>query len=337
MTRIVCFYNDISEKEHLEKALSSHDVVFFESPISDHADFSDDEAEILSVFVKSKVDASVMDRMPNLKHIATRSTGFDHIDLEEAKKRGITVSNVPSYGENTVAELAFGLLLMLSRNLYDSYRRVREDGSFSQEGLRGFDLKDKTIGVVGAGHIGRYMISMAKGFGMNVITFDVNVDEEHAKEMGISYVSMEELFSSSDVISFHVPYNEHTHHLLNKDVLKNLKKGVYIINTSRGAVVDTDALVQGLKEGVIAGAGLDVLEEEGPMFDHLEALSDSHPSPEMLKTLLANHYLVEHPKVVITPHNAFNTQEAVGRILSTTVSNIESFVSGNPENIVEAK
>jgi len=334
--KIACFYNDELEKEYLEKSLEGRDIEFLPSPIQDHTDFSSD-AEILSVFVKSQVGKTEMDKMPNLKFIATRSTGFDHIDLEEAKNRGIIISNVPTYGENTVAELAFALLLDVSRNMYESYRRVREEGSFSQSGLRGFDLKGKTIGVVGAGHIGRYAIKMARGFGMNIIAFDINKDEEFAKEYDFKYVEMDELFEKSDVITLHVPYNEHTHHLINKETLGKLKKGVVIINTSRGAVIETDAIVEGLQSGVIAGAGLDVLEEEGPMFDHLVALGDSHPSAETLKTLLSNHYLIEHPNVIITPHNAFNTKEAVERILATTTENITAYDGGGPQNIVEAK
>lgn len=334
---IESFYNDNFEKEYLEKNLSDYSVNFLPSPISDHKDFKS-EAEILTVFVKSKVNKDVMDVMVNLKFIATRSTGFDHIDLDEANKRGIIVSNVPTYGENTVAELAFALILALSRKIYESYRRVREDGSFSQNGLRGFDLKGKTIGVIGTGHIGRFAIKMAHGFGMNILAFDINRDEEFAKEIGFKYAEgMDELLEQSDIVTLHVPYNKHTHHLISKDNLRKLKKGMYLINTSRGAVVETEAIVQGLKEGIIAGAGLDVLEEEGPMFDHLVVLGDSHPNAEVLKTLLSNHYLIEHPNVIITPHNAFNTTEAVERILKTTVENINGFSKGKPINVVKPK
>jgi len=334
--KITCFYNDEFEKTYLQDKFPEGEIEFLPSPLQDHKDFKS-EADTLTVFVKSEVGAKEMDLMPNLKFIATRSTGFDHIDLKEASKRGIVVSNVPTYGENTVAELAFALLLSLSRNIYESYRRVREDGSFSQVGLRGFDLKGKTMGIVGAGHIGRFAIKMAVGFGMNVIAFDLNKDEEFAKEVGFRYVEMEELFRESDVISLHVPYNKHTHHLINMETLPNLKKGVVVINTSRGAVIETDAIVEGLKDGIIAGAGLDVLEEEGPMFDHLVALGDSHPSAETLKILLSNHYLVEHPNVIITPHNAFNTTEALERILVTTVENINNFGKGEPSNVLESK
>jgi len=334
--KIACFYNDLIEKDYLEKKLSGHEVEFLPEPMNDHSGWKSD-AELLSVFVKSNVGAKEMDSMPNLKFIATRSTGFDHIDLEEANKRGVVVSNIPTYGENTVAELAFALILDLSRKMYASYDRVRSEGSFSQSGLRGFDLMGKTIGIVGTGHIGRYAIKMAHGFGMNILAFDINKDEEFRAEYGFKYVELDELFASSDIITLHVPYNPHTHHLINRDNIKNFKKGSYIINTSRGAVIETDALIIGLKEGIIAGAGLDVLEEEGPMFDHMLAFGESHPNEGVLKTLLENHYLIDHPNVIITPHNAFNTNEAIERILETTVENIGAFSSGTPQNIVEKK
>ena len=334
--KIAFFYNDETEKSYAEIHLKGHQVDFFPEPLSVESGWTSD-AEVLSVFVKSKVGVEEMDAMPDLKYIATRSTGFDHIDVKEAHKRGIVISNVPTYGENTVAELAFALLLSLSRKMYPAYDQVRSTGSFSQENLRGFDLKGKTIGIVGTGHIGRYAVKMAHGFGMNILAFDITRDEDFAKEYGLRYVELDELFSSSDVVTLHVPYNTHTHYLINKGNISSFKKGAYIINTSRGAVVETDALIEGLKDGVIAGAGLDVLEEEGPMFDHMLVLGDDHPNADTLKTLLSNHYLIDHPNVIITPHNAFNTDEAVERILETTLSNIRSFAEGKVENVVELK
>jgi len=335
--KISCFFNESFEKEYLEGKLTDYDVEYFPSPIQNAENFKS-EAEILTIFVKSKVGKEELDRMPSLKFIATRSTGFDHIDLEETTKRGIIVSNVPAYGQNTVAEHAFALLLSLSRKIYPSYKRVKEEGSFSQDGLRGFDLKDKTMGIVGTGHIGRHAIRMARGFDMKVIAYDINHDDAFAKEMGFTYVSFDELLKQSDVVSLHVPYNEHTHHLINKENITLFKNGSYLINTSRGAVVETDALVLGLTKGILSGAGLDVLEEEGPMFDHeVIFASDKHPEAETLKTLFANHYLVEHPSVIVTPHNAFNTEEAIIRILDITIENIQAYSQGKPTNVVEKK
>jgi D-lactate dehydrogenase len=332
--RIVSFYNEDWEKEYLESRLEGHEIVFLDGVLQDHEDFRDEEAEVLSVFIKSKVGAEEMDRMPNLKLISTRSTGFDHIDLQEAKKRGIAVSNVPTYGENTVAEYAFALLLMVSRRMYESYDRVLKSGNFTPEGLRGFDLKGKKIGVVGTGHIGQHSIRIAKGFGMEVICFDVRENHELATELGFMYVSFEDLLAQADIITLHAPYNEHTHHMINQENIGKVKRGAYLINTARGGLVDTGAMIRGLEEGILAGAGLDVVEEEGYMADDTQLLQEAHPNPESLQTLLRNQYLIDHPRVVIVPHNAFNTIEAIERILDTTVENINAGASGEPVNVV---
>ncbi|MBU1557994.1 hydroxyacid dehydrogenase [Patescibacteria group bacterium] len=335
--KIAYFYQDESEKDYFSKSLESFEFDFIEGSIKDNPEYKNEEAEVLSIFVDSDIDASVMDRFPNLKFIATRSTGFDHVDLEEAKKRGITVSNVPAYGENTVAEFTFALLLTLSRKIYNSYDRIREEGSFSQEGLKGFDLMNKTMGIVGVGNIGRHSIRMAKGFGMKVIAFDVHKDEDFAKEVGFEYVEFDELLQTSDIISLHVPLNPHTQHLINKKNISKIKKGAYLINTSRGEVVETEALVEALEKGILAGAGLDVLEEESFMGHEVDLLSEEHPNPDALKTVLQNQYLIDHPQVVITPHNAFNTVEAIERIFATTVDNLNSFESGQIVNVVGLK
>ena len=322
--------------EDLASGLAAYEFVHHQGTVQDFPDLSDESADVLAVFVVSKVDAAVMDRFPNVKLITTLSTGFGHIDLEEARKRGITVCNVPVYGAQTVAEHAFALLLTISRKVYRAYDQVEETGSFSQEELRGFDLEGKTIGVIGTGNIGAHSCKIAHGFGMKILAFDINQHQELVDSYGLQYVSLDELLAQSDIISLHVPYNEHTHHLLNKENMPNIKKGAYLINTSRGCVVETEALVSALESGVLAGAGLDVLEEEGILLGDEETslLHEEHPGEEKLKTMLANHYLIDHPHVIITPHIAFNTHEAVERIVVTTVENIEEFQSGKPQNVV---
>jgi len=317
--------------------LSGHEVVFHEGSLQDDSDIRDDAAEVLSVFVKSTVGAAEFDRFPAVKHVVTRSTGFDHIDLVEADKRGITVANVPTYGENTVAEFAFALLLMLARRTYEAHDRVITTSSFSPKGLMGFDLMGKTIGVIGTGHIGQFAIRIARGFGMNIIAFDINHDDAFAKEIGFEYVELDALLSRSDIITLHLPLNKHTEHLLNKDNMRKIKKGAYLINTARGPLVDTDALIMALKEEILAGAGMDVLEEEGYMLDEMKLLVDEHPNAETLQTVLQNHYLIDHPRVIITPHMAFNTKEARERILDVTAENITSYALGKPTNIVKPK
>jgi D-lactate dehydrogenase len=227
------------------------------------------------------------------------------------------------------------LLLALSRRIYDSYKRIETSGSFSQDGLRGFDLKGKTLGVVGTGHIGLHMIKMAKGFDLDILAYDPFPKQGQDQALGFQYVSLEELLRRSDIISFHAPYNEHTHHLLNKGNIQTLKKGVFVINTARGGLIQTDALVEGLESGVVAGAGLDVLEEEGHMGEEIELLALRHPNEERVRTLLANHYFIRHPRVIVTPHVAFNTQEAIERILKTTCENINAYISGQVRNQVQ--
>ena len=330
---IAYVYNEDWEKEYITEKLPDHTILFL--PPANFEVQPPSEAEILSVFVNSPVRGPEMDRFPNLKMIATRSTGFDHIDVAEAAKRGIVISNVPSYGENTVAEFAFALLLALSRKIYDSYHRIAEKGSFSQDGLRGFDLKGKTIGVVGTGRIGRHVIRMAKGFEMNVVAYDPFPTPAVAQELSFEYLSLNDLLSRSDIITLHAPYNEHTHHLININNIQHIKRGAYFINTARGGLIEPVALVKALEEGIVAGAGLDVIEEEGHMKDEMELLTRPHPKEEELKTLLANHYFIDHPRVLVTPHNAFNTQEAIERILNTTVENIKAFANGTLANIVK--
>ncbi|MFA6279072.1 MAG: NAD(P)-dependent oxidoreductase [Candidatus Paceibacterota bacterium] len=335
--KIHYFGGEAWEQEYVRTKLSGENVTFHEKSLSESPDVTDPDAEALCTFVESPIGEAELSRFPSLKLIATRSTGFDHIDLAAAKAHNVTVVNVPYYGENTVAEFAFALLLALSRRIIDADEHVRESGTFSQKDLRGFDLAGKTIGVVGGGHIGVHAIRMANGFGMKVICFDVHQDAELAAKLNFTYASLNDLLAASDVVTIHVPYNPHTHHLINKENVVKFKKGAYLVNTARGAVVETDALVEALKSGIIAGAALDVLEEEGDMNDELALLTAPHPKEAELKVVLENHYLINHPRVIVTPHVAFNTTEAVERILDTTIENLHAFAVGTPTNLVEAR
>ncbi len=327
--KIHYFSGEPWEEEYVKAKLTGHDIVFHEGSVGAHPELTDPDAEVLCNFIESKIGEAELTRFPGLKLIATRSTGYDHIDLAAAKARGVTVANVPFYGENTVAEFAFALLLALSRRVIDADERVR-GGTFSPAGLRGFDLAGKTIGVIGTGHIGAHLIHMAQGFGMKVIAFDIKPNPDLSHILNFPYVSLTELLSTSDIISLHVPYNKETYHLINRDNIKDIKKGAYIINTARGAVVETDALVEALRSGLVAGAGLDVLEEEGDLADETSFLTSPHPKEAELRTVLENHYLINHPRVIVTPHLAFNTTEAVMRILDTTIENIQNFATGSP-------
>lgn len=332
--KIHYFSGEAWEEGYVKERLANENIIFYNGPLSAFPELADAEAEVLCTFIESKIGEEELKRFPALKLIATRSTGFDHIDLAATKARGVAVANVPFYGEHTVAEFAFALLLALSRRIIDADERVRETGTFSHDNLRGFDLSGKTIGVVGCGHIGAHAIKMANGFGMKVLGFDVTRNDDLSHTLNFTYTTLSELLAASDIVTLHVPYNAHTHHLINRENINSFKKGSYLINTSRGAVVETQALVEALKNGIIAGAALDVLEEEGDMNDEAVLLTSSHPNAEAIKIALENHYLIEHPRVIVTPHVAFNTQEAVERILNTTIENIKNFPSGSPTNIV---
>jgi len=322
------------EKEVLTKSFPKDNLLFSTSKLTIKNVDKYKDTEILSVFIYSQITDKLLAQMPKLKLIATRSTGFNHIDLASCKKRQIPVCYVPTYGENTVAEHAFALILALSRKIVSSVERTKQ-GSFDLTGLRGFDLKNHTLGVIGSGSIGKHVIRMAKGFEMNLLVFDVYPDKVYAKQMGFSYVSLDELLKKADIVTIHVPYNKNTFHLIGKEALAKMKPTAYLINTSRGELVDTDALVKALKSNRLAGAGLDVLEEECHMMEERALLTKEFSQQQCnLKTLLENHVLLTMPNVLITPHNAFNTQEALTRILDTTISNITGFKNKKLINVV---
>lgn len=331
----ICFYSSQEARDFFQDNFGDS-VEFLKGEVQDFENFYDfEDVEIITCFTGSRFTKENIDKFPNLKLIATRSTGFDHIDIEYCHQKGIKVSNVPVYGANTVAEFAFAMILAISRKVFYSASKVASDMNFSRRGteeLKGFDLKDKTIGVVGAGNIGKHAISIAKGFGMNVLVFDVNQDKEYEKQMGFDYVDLPTLYAESDIITFHVPYNTHTHHMLNMDNVDDFKRGSILINTSRGAVFETLALKKGLDTGIFAGAGLDVLEHEE--FFGKESIENKDITSDIEKILEINKELVKMPNVLVTPHNAFNTKEAIGRIWQTTAENINAFENGGEQNIV---
>lgn len=334
----VAFFNPEDwEKEYIQNhsGKGDLDIHFFDHELDANNMPGATDFEAIVVFVGSMVDKQVIDKFPNLKLISTRSTGYDHIDLEACKERDIVVSNVPDYGANTVAEFTFGLILSLVRKIHTGYDQVRETGSFSVEGLRGVDLRGKTLGVVGTGHIGRNVIRIAQGFGMEVIAYDKFPNASLASDNNFEYKKLNEVFKESDIITLHVPYNKDTHHMINSEVLDEIiSDNAFLVNTSRGGVVDTEALVHALKNKKLAGAALDVLEEEGVIKDELEFFIEGHPHEVDLKTVLANHILIDMPNVIVTPHNAFNTKEALVRILDTTLDNLNKFTENKPVNIV---
>jgi len=323
------------ELETLGKTrFEGHTLELSAEPMSARGLARDGDADVVSTFIHSTLDRPTLERLPKLKFIATRSTGFDHIDLAFCRERGIPVANVPSYGENTVAEHTFALILALSRNIHKAFvHTLARDIPF--QALRGFDLAGKTLGVVGAGRIGLHAIKIAKGFGMQVVAYDLRRESLLAEVLNFRYVSLDELLAASDIISLHCPYTPRTHHLLNLENIRKVKRGALLVNTARGGLVDPAALTQALDEGILAGAALDVLEGEELLKDERQIL-EQPLAQDKLRMLLLNHSLLNRDNVVITPHIAFNSREAVERILSTTVENIRAFLAGSPQNVVSS-
>jgi len=312
------------EKEKFSEELKEHNLLFFEDKIQNIDANLYNTCDIISVFIYSKVNENTIGGCQNLKLITTRSTGTDHIDFDYCKKSKIKVKNVPSYGENTVAEHAMALLLSLSRKIDKSIKRIREEGEFSTEGLQGFDLQGKTIGLIGAGRIGLHFARMAKSFGMKVKVYDINKDDFIASVLGFTYCRLETLLKESDIISLHVPYNEHTHHLISNDTLSQMKDGVVIINTARGGLIDTESLLNAIESGKVSGAGLDVVEGEELLLE--EGVFNKSLIKNAAKLIAQNKKLMVNENVVVTPHNGFNSAEAVDRIIFTTLENINNFL-----------
>jgi len=330
---IVVFEYEDWEKAEFDTFKDDHHIVLDYEPLTAETAAHYKDAEVITTFVNSDMGADVLAQMPDLKFIATRSTGFDHIDLDYCKANDITVSNVPSYGEETVAEHVFALLLAISHKIPQAINRTRQ-GNFSQDGLQGFDLQGKTLGVIGTGHIGLNTIRIANGFRMNVIAYDAYPDESYAQEYDFTYVDFESVLRESDIISLHVPSNKHTHNLISHDEFAMMKDGVVIINTARGDVMDVKALLGALANKKVAAAGLDVLPEEPVIREEAELLRSFFTQSENMEALLADHILLHLDNVIITPHSAFNTKEATQRILKTTIDNIDGFIKGDVINAV---
>lgn len=332
----ICIYdatdNDKHDFKHLDK---DHELCFHEEHLAE--DNAHSIAEIVSLFVSSKLDAQTLKKMPKLKLIAARSTGVNNIDMAAAKKQKIAVVNVPTYGEHTVAEYAFTLLLALSRKLIDTIEQVRA-GDINSNTIHGHDLYGKRLGVVGCGRIGRNVAKLGKAFGMEVVGFDPFPDEAAAKEIGYEYVKFDELLKTSDVISLHSPYTKENHHLMGAPDFAKTKRGVLLINTARGELVDTMALVEALQSGQVGGAAIDVIEDEKLLdVDEEELiLRRDHVPRASLEHAVAIDVLSKMFNVIITSHNAYNTVEAIARINKTTADNIEAFLGGKPQNQVEA-
>jgi D-lactate dehydrogenase len=306
-----CVLNEVNQK-------FNHDLHYFELKLDEKTATLAKGFECVSIFANDSGSEEVLRILKDggTKLLALRSAGFNHVNLQIAKELGIKVVRVPAYSPFSVAEHATGLILCLNRKIHKAYNRVRE-GNFSLEGLVGFDLHGKTVGVVGTGKIGQVFSKIMKGFGCEVIAFDLNPDGDFSRNSGVEYTSFSNLLNQSDIISIHVPLNPHTFHLFNENNIKLMKKGSLLINTGRGAIIDTKALIEALKVNHLAGAGLDVYEEEEGLF-----FSD-HSSEVIKDDDLAR--LMTFPNVLITGHQGFLTKEALTNISQTTLQNIDEF------------
>jgi len=322
------------EEKIIATTATEHEFIYIED-ITDLSEAVRGEITVLSVFVDYRVTADIFDLLPNLQFIATRSAGYDHIDMHAAQERNVVVSRVPHYGARTVAEYAIALMFALSRNAFRSYTDLQRDAGITNfAAYEGFDLYGKTLGVIGTGVIGRSVCMIARGIGMRVVAYDVSPDDAFAADHGVTYASLEEVLAQADIVTLHVPAIPATHHLLNEITLSQMKPGSYLVNTARGEVVGTKALIHALQSGHLAGAGLDVLEGEHSLREEAELLTNGFQDIKIWETLVADHALIDMPNVIVTPHIAFNTVEAKKEITDITLANIHAFIAGEPLNSI---
>ncbi len=315
------------ERDYLEGQLPTQELLFSAEPLT--ADTTEvEDADIVSVFIRSRIDDATLNRIPSLRLLATRSTGFDHIATEACANRGIVVTNVPRYGENTVAEHALGLIINLFHRIYQAYERTKAC-NFSLVGLEGMDLRGKVLGVIGAGSIGLHLIRVARAIGMEVEVYDARPVPLISDVLGFQYVALEDLLSRADVVSLHVPLLPQTRHLMNRERFSLMKRGAFLVNTARGALVDTNALLWALDEGILGGAGLDVVEGEEVLHEEHHMFRTAASEKQMVD-MFRGHKLLERDNVIVTPHMAWFSREARQRILATTVESIIAFHNGQP-------
>ncbi|MEK7589005.1 MAG: NAD(P)-dependent oxidoreductase [Patescibacteria group bacterium] len=333
--KIVSFEADNQTKEIFSASFTGHDVVYVDGPLNEDSVSHAEDAEVITIFVSSAVTLSVIKRLAKARLIVTLSTGYDHIDVAAAAAQGIAVASVPGYGSQAVAEHTFALLLSLSRRVFDAYHQIREEGDFSIERLQGFDLAGKTLGIIGTGRIGKKVAQIANGFDMKIIAFDPKPDTSLSERFGVAYVGLPELFKAADIISVHVPLMPETRHLINDKAFALMKHGVCVVNTARGEIIDTAALLSGLKSGKVAGAALDVLEGERELHEEAELITGQKKIND-LKSILRDHILIDLPNVIITPHIAFHSREADLERISTGAEIIRAFIEGKSIQTVSA-
>ena len=310
-------------------------IVIGERPHPLTAETADETATIAAIFVTSRVDRRVLVRMPHLKLLICLSTGTNHVDLKECTARGITVCNVPDYGAQTVAEYTLGLMLALARRIPETSQLLKK-GQAAHAQLIGRDLAGQTLTVVGTGRIGANVIRFARALGMRVLGVDVRPQPQLAAELGFEYVGLHDALAAADVVSLHAPLTPDNRHLLNRRSLGLLKSDALIINTARGELIDTTALLHALHTGKLGGAALDVIEDEhlltGSVEMHIQ--ENGHVKTEVKREIAEHEALLALPNVILTGHNAFNTHQAHVRLASGGVEAVRAFQSGRPIRVV---
>ena len=334
--KIIFFDVRDNEKDVLANFCSNgYQCEFHSEPLDDKTILSEEikQADVISCFTFSRVSKEILQQFSNLKLIALRSVGFDHIDIDYCKANNIAVVNSFGYGNVTVAEFAFGLILDVMRKTARSYMNLRNE-HLDRDIYTGFELKNSTIGVIGTGAIGAEVVRIAKGFEMNILAYDIYPKEELKEKYGVKYVELEEILKNSDVISLHAPLTDKNFHMIDSDKIKLMKSNAVIVNTARGELIDTKALYEALSENRIFGAGLDVLEAENILTNPEKIWDFDYLKDDIIKQTLINDRLLRLHNVVITPHIAYNTKQAQDRILSITISNIKSFFEGKLQNSI---
>ena len=334
MKKIIFFDVKDNETEQLKNFCDKNfECQLLAEPLNDKTQLTDEikQAEILSCFTFSRVDAKIFKQFPKLKLIALRSVGFNHIDIDYCKEHNIQVVNSFGYGNVTVAEFAFGLMLDVMRKISRSYLNLKNE-HLNRDVYTGLELKNKNIGIIGTGAIGREVVRIAKGVGMEVLAYDIYPQNTLVEKYGVKYVELDELLKNSDVISLHAPLTKDNLHMIDAEKIKLMKPQAILVNTARGELIDTKALYEALSENRIFGAGLDVLESENIFTQPETTLDFDYLTDDVIRQTLINDRLLKLHNVVVTPHIAYNTQEAQDRILNITMNNITSFLNGEIRN-----
>ena len=320
--KIAFFSAKVYDRAFFDRHLTGHEIIYFEAPLNEQTVNLASGCNAVCLFVNDKLNAAVLKALSasGIKLAALRCAGFNNVELAAAKANNISVVRVPAYSPYAVAEHAVALILTLNRKTHKAYNRVRE-GNFSLERLTGFDLNGKTVGVIGTGKIGQVFCNIMKGFGCKVLAFDL-IANKQMEEAGVNYLPLADVLQQADIISLHCPLNEQTRHIINVQTIGMMKQGVMLVNTSRGALINTSAVIKALKTGRIGYLGLDVYEQEETLF--FNDLSENIIQDDDIMRLLS------FPNVLITSHQGFFTEEALVQISQTTMQNISDFEAGRP-------